>query len=66
MLLERLHLIHGPQAAGAQVEVPGLAVDIDSRGVNIGRPAPVGMALGVADIMAEKRGFAAQITLQLT
>jgi hypothetical protein len=54
------------QAPGAQVEVPGLAVDIDGRGVNIGRPAPVGMALGMADVMTEKRCFTAQIALQFT
>jgi hypothetical protein len=52
------------QAAGAQVEVPRLAVDIHGSGVNIGRPAPVGVALGVADMMAEKRRFTAQIALQ--
>jgi hypothetical protein len=52
------------QAAGAQVEVPGLAIDIYGCGVNIGRPASVGTALGMADMMTEKRGFPAQIALQ--
>jgi hypothetical protein len=54
------------QAPSAQVEVPGLAIDIDGRGVDIGRPAPVGVAFGMAYIMAKKRRFAAQIALQFT
>jgi hypothetical protein len=59
-------LMLGTQAPGAQVKVPSLAVDIDGRGVNIGRPAPVGVALGMADVMTEKRCFTAQIALQFT
>jgi len=52
------------QAPGAQVEVPGFPFDIDGSGMDIGRPAPVGVALGVADIMAEKRRFTAYIAFQ--
>jgi hypothetical protein len=52
-------LVLRAQAPGAQVEVPGLAVDIYRSGMNVGRPAPVGVALGVTDVMAEKRRFAA-------
>jgi hypothetical protein len=47
------------QAPGAQVKVTGFAVDIYSSGVYIGDPPPVGMALGMADVMAEKRCFTA-------
>jgi hypothetical protein len=47
------------QASGAQVKVTGFAVDIYRDGVYIGDPAPVGMALGVADIVTEKRRFTA-------
>jgi hypothetical protein len=56
--------ILGAQAPGAQVETFHLAVDDNSGGVNIGGPAPVGMAFGVADIMTELRRLTAQITLQ--
>ena len=45
----------GAQAAGAQVEPFHLAVYVDRRRVNIGQEAAVGVALGVADIMAELR-----------
>jgi hypothetical protein len=34
--------------------------------MNIGRPAAVSMALGVADGMAELQGFPAQIALQFS
>jgi len=47
------------QAPGTQVKVTGFAVDIYRCGVHIGDPAPVGMALGVADVMTEKRRFTA-------
>jgi hypothetical protein len=53
------------QAPGAQVDVPGFPIDVNGGGMDIGCPAPVGVALGVADIMAELRGLAAQIALQL-
>jgi len=52
-------LVLRAQTAGAEVEVPGLAFDIDGGGVDIGNPAAVGMALGVADVLTEKRGLAA-------
>jgi hypothetical protein len=57
-------LVLGAQAPGAQVEVPGLAVDIDRGGVDIGDPATIGMPLGMTDVMAEKRDLTAQIALQ--
>ena len=43
------------QASGAQVKPFSLAIDDDNRRVDIGFPAAVGMALRVADIMAELR-----------
>jgi hypothetical protein len=64
-LLKPQGFILRPHAAGAEVEVPGFPVDVNSGGVNIGGPAPVGMAFGMADVMAEKRRFSANITLHL-
>jgi hypothetical protein len=49
----------GAQASGAKVEVLHLAVNWDGGGVNVGRPVPVGMAFGMADIMTVLRYFAA-------
>ena len=43
------------QASGAQVEAFGLTVYSNRNRVNIGQPAAVGMALGVAYIMTELR-----------
>jgi hypothetical protein len=36
-----------------------LPVDKNGGGMNIGSPAPVGMAFGVADVMTELRDFIA-------
>jgi hypothetical protein len=47
------------QATGAQIEVPGFAINIYGSGVNIGRPATVGVTLGMANMMTEKRCFTA-------
>ena len=47
--------ILGAQAPGAQVKVLFLAIDKNGGGVDIGSPAPVGMAFGVADIRTELR-----------
>ena len=57
-------LMLSTQASGAQVEMLCLAIDIDSSRVDIGHPAAVGVALGVADIMAKLWSFSAQIALQ--
>ena len=57
-------LVLSAQAAGAEVKVPRLAVDIDGGGVDIGGPAAVGMPLGVTDVLTEKRGLTANIALQ--
>jgi hypothetical protein len=57
-------LVLRPQAPRAQVETFRLAIDIHGGGVDVRGPAPVGVALGMADIMAEKRRFSAQIAFQ--
>ena len=49
----------GTQAPGAQFELLCLTVYINSSGMDIRRPAAVGVALGVTDIMAEQRCFPA-------
>jgi hypothetical protein len=49
----------GAQAARAEVHPFRLAVNGYGHGVNVGRPAPIGVALGVAYIMAEHRRFTA-------
>jgi hypothetical protein len=41
------------QAPGAKVKPFRLTIDNNSSRMNIGHPAAVGVALGVADIMAE-------------
>ena len=45
----------GAQASGAQVKPFWLAIYNDSDRVNIGHPATVGMALGMANVMTELR-----------
>jgi hypothetical protein len=47
------------QTSGTQIKMADFAVDIYSNGVDIGHPASVGMAFGVADVMTEKRHFTA-------
>ena len=47
------------QATGTQVQAFCLAVDVDSSGMYIRRPAAVGVTLGMADIMTELRRFTA-------
>ncbi len=44
------HFMLCAQTPGAEIEMPGLAIHDDSGRVDIGHPAPLGMALGVADI----------------
>ena len=45
----------GAQASGAQVEAFWLAIYDDGSWMNIGQPAAVSMALGMADVMTELR-----------
>lgn len=53
------YLVLGAQAPGAQVKPFRLTININDGGVDIGRPAPVGAALGVTDVMAEQWRFPA-------
>jgi hypothetical protein len=57
--LDISRFILGTQASGAQVKVFLLPVDKNGGGMNIGSPAPVGMAFGVAYVMTELRDFIA-------
>ncbi len=43
------------EAPGTQVKPFRLSVNNDRGGMNIGYPAPIGVALGMADIMTELR-----------
>ena len=52
------------KAASAKVKLLKLAFDHDGSRVNIGRPAPFGVALRVTDVITEKRCLAADIALQ--
>ena len=54
------------QAAGAEVKLLRLAVNHDGSGMDIGRPAPVGMALGMADVRTVNGSFPANIALQFS
>jgi hypothetical protein len=46
-------LMLSTQAPGAQVKPFGLAININRGGMDIRRPATVGVALGMADVMTE-------------
>ena len=60
MALKRLlsHLVLGAQASSAQVESLWLTSYNNSSWVNIGHPATIGMALGVAYVVTKLGGFA--------
>ena len=49
------YLVLVAQAPGAQVKPFWLSIDNDGGGMDVGYPAAVGVALGVADIMTELR-----------
>jgi hypothetical protein len=53
------HLMLRTQAPSAKVKMLCFTIDIDSGRVDIGRPAPVGVALGVAHVMTELGCFPA-------
>lgn len=57
-------LMLGTQAPRAQVETLFLPVDNERSRMYVGSPAPVGPALGMADVVTKKRRFTAQIALQ--
>jgi hypothetical protein len=54
------------QAPGAEVKLLHFTANHDGSGVNISRPASVGMAFGMADIRTENGGFPTNIALQFT
>ena len=55
-------LVPGPDASGTQVEPDGGPVDIKRRRLDIGKPFPPGVLLGVADPVAKAQRFFADIT----
>ena len=57
-------LIVGAEAPRAQVDPLHLAVDGNPDGMDVGRPAAVGMPLGVTHVMPELRRFSTYFTLQ--
>jgi hypothetical protein len=57
--LDFSRFVLGAQASGAEVKVFRFAVDDDARRMDIRRPAPVGMAFGMADIGTVLRSFTA-------
>ena len=57
-------LVMGAQAAGAEIEPGGFAIDFDSHRVRIGVRTLIGMAFRMANVMTELWRFAADITLQ--
>jgi hypothetical protein len=52
------------QASGAQLEFFWLTVYIYGDPMYIGQPAPIGMVLRMAHVVAKLRRFSTQITLQ--
>jgi hypothetical protein len=56
------NLVSGPYTPGAQVEPDGGPVDVKRRRLDVGKPFPPGMLLGVADPVAETQRFFADIT----
>ena len=55
-------LVSGPDAPGTQVEPDSCPVDVKRRWLNIGKPCPPGMLLGMADPVAEAQRFSADVT----
>ena len=55
-------LVSGSHAPGAQVEPDGGPIDVKRRRLDIGKPFPPGMLLGVADPVAKAQRFFADIT----
>jgi hypothetical protein len=47
------NLVLVTQASGAQVKPFGLTIDDNGGWMNIRHPAPIGLALGMTDIMTE-------------
>lgn len=56
-------LLLGAQALHANVELSRLSIDGQGRGVYVGQPTSVGVALGVAHVMTGSRYLAANLAL---
>ena len=55
LFLDFSHLVLSAQASGAQIETFWLTIDNNGGRVYIRHPAPISVALGMADIMTELR-----------
>ena len=56
------YLVPGPDASGAQVSAIVLPIDHNSRRLNVRKPDPAGMLLGMAYPIAEAQSFPTHIT----
>ena len=54
------------QTPGAEVKLFHLAANHDGSGMDIGRPTPVSMAFGVADVRTINGSFPANVALQFS
>ena len=64
LFLDFNHFVLSAQAPGTQFLTFWLTINNKGNRVNIGEPATVSVALGMADVMPELRRFTTQITLQ--
>jgi hypothetical protein len=55
-------LVPGPNTPGAHIEPDGNPIDVKRSGLDVGKPFPPGMLLGVADPVAEAQRFSTHIT----
>ena len=55
-------LVPGPDTPGAHIEPDGNPIDVKRSGLDVGKPFPPGMLLGVADPVAEAQRFSTHIT----
>src|SRR5262245_57551065 len=53
----------GSDAAGARLDVAHGAVEVGLHALQIGVPAPLGLVVGVTDVVADRRPFAAHRAL---
>jgi hypothetical protein len=56
------YLVPGPDASGAQVNAVIRPIDLNSRRLNVRKPGPAGMLLGMAYPVAEAQAFSTHIT----
>ena len=62
LLLEAALNLAGTKAAGADIHPLRRAVDNDMDGLNVGRPAALGLPVGMADQIARHDAFVANLT----